>query len=62
MDNLIGYPLQEALNIIRERKENNIVNIKKLAGTNNKFNNLKNPYVIRCSKEDNYINLCVSYY
>lgn len=62
MNNLIGYPLQDALNIIRDNKENNIVNIKKLAGTNNKFNNLNNPYVIRCSKEGNYINLCVSYY
>jgi len=60
--NLIGYPLREALNIINENEENIIVNIKKIIGTNNKFNNLNNPYVIRCSKMDNYIDLCISYY
>lgn len=70
MYNLIGYPLKEALKIIGEanetkvikENENNIVNIKKIIGTNNKFNDLKNPYVIRCSKNGNYITLCVSYY
>lgn len=70
MYNLIGYPLKEALKIIGEtnetkvikENENNIVNIKKIIGTNNKFNDLKNPYVIRCSKNGKYITLCVSYY
>jgi len=59
MDNLIGYPLKDALKLI---EENNIVNIKKIMGTNNKFNDLKNPYVIRGFKNDNYITLFVSYY
>lgn len=61
MDNLIGYPLKDALELIEEN-ENSIVNIKKIMGTNNKFNELKNPYVIRESKNDNYITLFVSYY
>lgn len=61
MDDLIGYPLKDALKIIEEN-ENHIVNIKKIMGTNNKFNDLKNPYVIRESKNDNYITLFVSYY
>lgn len=61
MDNLIGYPLKDALKII-EQNENNIVNIKKIKGTNNKFNELKNPYIIRESKDANYITLFVSYY
>jgi len=59
MDNLIGYPLKTALKLI---EGNNIVNIKKIKGTNNKFNDLKNPYVIRGFKNDNYITLFVSYY
>lgn len=61
MDNLIGYPLKDALKIIEEN-DNNIINIKKIMGTNNKFNDLKNPYVIRGLKNDNYITLFVSYY
>ena len=61
MDNLIGYPLKDALKII-EKNENNIISIKKILGTNNKFNELKKPYVIRGSKNDNYITLFVSYY
>jgi len=59
MDNFIGYPLKDALKLI---EENNIVNIKKIMGTNNKFNDLKKPYVIRGFKSDNYITLFVSYY
>nr|WP_312576141.1 hypothetical protein [Sedimentibacter sp.] len=67
MDNLIGYPLRDALRIIEETKKtredkNNIVKIKKIMGTNSKFNDLKSPYVIRYLKQDNYITLCVSYY
>jgi len=62
MDNLIGYPLKEALKTLRDNNENNIINIKKIIGTNSKFNKLKNPYVIRFSKEGNYVTLCVSYY
>jgi hypothetical protein len=73
MYNLIGYPLREALKIIEQNKEtklicenleneNNIINIKKILGTNNKFNDLKNPYVIRCSQKGNYVTLCISYY
>jgi len=61
MDSLIGYSLRDALKII-EDNENNIVNIKKIMGTNRKFNDLKKPYVIRGLKNDNYITLFVSYY
>lgn len=60
MDNLIGYPLKDALKIIEEN--NKIVNIKKVIGTNKKFNNLEKPYVIRKYDYDNYITLYVSYY
>lgn len=64
MDNLIGYPLKEALIIIEEAKNAKIkiINIKKVLGTNNKFNELHNPYVIRTNEDDNYITLFVAYY
>lgn len=61
MDNLTGYPLKDALKFIEE-KGNVIINIKKITGTNKKFNNLKTPYVIRVDKKENYVTLFVSYY
>jgi len=61
MDNLIGYPLKDALRIIEEH-EFKIIKIKKVIGTNNKFNDLHNPYIIKEYKNDNYITLFVSYY
>lgn len=61
MGNLIGYPLKDVLKRI-EHDENTIVNIKKLLGTNNKFNQLTNPYIVRWGKKDNYITLFVCYY
>lgn len=60
MDNLIGYPLKEALNILE--KENKVITIKKVMGTNKKFNNLNNPYVIKQYINDKYITLFISYY
>ncbi|MGD9569723.1 MAG: hypothetical protein AB7V48_15675 [Sedimentibacter sp.] len=64
MDDLIGYPLKDALKAIEENKENNnkIINIKKLTGTNKKFNNLEKPYVIRKQSNENYVTLYISYY
>lgn len=66
MDNLIGYPLKEALKIIEEKEKEQevrkIVNINKVLGTNNKFNELHNPYVIRTDEDDNYVTLFVTYY
>jgi len=64
VDNLIGYPLKEALKIIEEANQNirKIINIKKVMGTNNKFNELHKPYVIRTDVDDNYITLFVTYY
>ncbi|MFA9422934.1 MAG: hypothetical protein ACERLG_05120 [Sedimentibacter sp.] len=59
MDNLIGYPLIDALKKIDNNK---IVNIVKLIGTNKNFNDLKRPYVIRKYDNDKYITLYVSYY
>jgi hypothetical protein len=61
MDNLIGYPLKEALTII-EASGNKIIIIKKIIGTNKKFNNLNNPYVIKNIYNDNSITLFISYY
>ena len=61
MDNLTGYPLKDALKIIEE-KGNRIINIKKVTGTNKKFNNLKTLYVIREDTNENYVTLFVSYY
>lgn len=61
MDNLIGYPLKDALKTLEEN-EKKIINIKKVIGTNNKFNDLNKPYVIRQFINDNYITLFVSYY
>ncbi|MDD2494858.1 MAG: hypothetical protein PHE29_06650 [Tissierellia bacterium] len=60
MDNLIGYPLQQALKILEDKDK--IINIKKVIGTNKKFNNLNNPYVIKQKICDDYITLFVSYY
>jgi hypothetical protein len=61
MDNLIGYPLKDALKVIEENN-NKIINIKKITGTNKKFNNLEKPYVIREHINGNYFTLYVSYY
>ncbi len=61
MDNLIGYPLKNALKIIGENNSR-IINIKKVTGTNQKFNKLEKPYVIREHTNENYITLYVSYY
>lgn len=60
MDNLIGYPLRDALKIIDDN--NKIINIKKVIGTNKKFNNLQTPYVIRSDYNNVYVTLYVSYY
>lgn len=61
MDNLIGYPLKDALKIIEENKIS-IINIKKVIGTNKKFNDLEKPYVIREDNNKKNITLFVSYY
>ena len=61
MDALIGFPLMDALKIIEENN-NKIIKIKKLIGTNKKFNDLKKPYVIRKYINDNWVILYVSYY
>lgn len=61
MDNLIGYPLKYALKAIEENN-NKIINIKKVTGTNKKFNDLDKPYVIRKHSNENYVTLYVSYY
>jgi hypothetical protein len=64
MDNFIGYPLIETLKLIEDNKKNKskIIKIIKVLGTNNKFNELSNPYVIRGFNDDLYITLFVSYY
>ncbi len=64
MDNLIGYPLKDALKILEYDEKNymKIINIKKVTGTNNRFNDLNRPYVIRQFINDDYITLFVSYY
>lgn len=61
MDNLIGYPLRDALKVIEENNKK-IINIKKVTGTNKKFNNLEKPYVIREHISGDYVTLYVSYY
>ncbi len=61
MDNLTGYPLRDALKILEDNNYR-IINIKKVTGTNNKFNDLKKPYVIRQHILDSYVTLYVSYY
>jgi len=61
MDNLIGYPLSNALKVIEENS-NKIINIKKIIGSNKRFNDLHKPYVIREYINDNYVTLYVSYY
>jgi hypothetical protein len=61
MDNLTGYPLKDALKIVEE-SSNRIINIKKVTGTNIKFNNLETPYIIREDIGEKYITLFVSYY
>ena len=61
MDNLIGYPLEGALKVIEE-SSNKIINIKKIIGSNKRFNDLHKPYVIREYSNDKYVTLYVSYY
>lgn len=60
MDSLIGYPLIEALNSLKNK--NKIINIIKITGSNKKFNDLNRPYVIREDYTENAITLYVSYY
>lgn len=61
MDNLTGYPLKDALKII-ENNNYTVVNIKKIIGTNKKFNDLHRPYVIRQHIIESSVTLYVSYY
>jgi hypothetical protein len=61
MDNLIGYPLIEALKKIEE-KEDKIISIKKIYGTNKNFGGLERPYVVRSRAGELYITLFVTYY
>ncbi|QSX06555.1 hypothetical protein JYG23_03610 [Sedimentibacter sp. zth1] len=61
MDNLTGSPLSETLKFLQE-KSNKIIKIVKLKGTNSKFNNLSNPYVIKNLESSDYITLYVTYY
>jgi len=61
MYNLIGYPLSNALKVIEENS-NKIINIKKIIGSNKRFNDLHKPYVIREYSNENYVTLFVSYY
>lgn len=61
MDNLIGYPLKDALKIIEEN-DDKIVNIIKVTGTNKKFSGLDKPYVIKKQTDDSYVTLYVSYF
>ncbi len=60
MDNFIGYPLKDVLKILEEDEK--IICIKKVIGTNNKFNSLNKPYVIRQYRNNNCIILFVTYY
>lgn len=60
MDNLIGYPLKEALNELENK--NKIINIVKIMGTNKRFNDLHRPYVIRQNHSGSSVTLYVSYF
>lgn len=61
MDDLTGYPLKDALKILNENNYK-IINIKKVSGTNKKFNNLNKPYVIRQQVLDDSVTIYVTYY
>ncbi len=60
MDSLIGYPLKEALNELKN--ESKIINIVKITGSNKKFNNLDKPYVVKENYFDKEVILFVSYF
>lgn len=61
MDSLVGFPLCEALSLLQE-KYRKIIKIVKITGNNKKFNNLYNPYVIKCDLDCDYITLFITYY
>lgn len=58
---IVGKSLRDAIAAI-ESDEDKIINIIKLKGTNKRFNNLCNPYVIKSEIKGDYIKLYVSYY
>lgn len=60
MDSLIGYSLKDAL--AKLDNKNKIINIRKVVGTNKKFNNLDSPYVIKECLSDTVVTLYISYY
>jgi len=60
LDSLTGYPLKEALGELES--SNLIVNIVKVTGSNNRFNNLEKPYVIRDIYSDGTVTLYISYF
>lgn len=60
METLIGYPLLDALKVLEKYKK--IINIKKVTGSNRKFNDLNKPYVIRQHSDDGRVTLYVTYY
>ncbi len=61
MDNLTGYPLKDALKFFEDNNYR-VINIKKVIGTNKKFNNLYKPYVIRQHASQSSVTLYISYY
>lgn len=61
MKDLTGYALSNALYEI-QRDGRYIIKLTKLIGLNRKFNDLKNPYVIRQCSKNNCINLYITYY
>lgn len=60
MIDFVGYPLKTALEEINN--EHKVVYIKKIYGTNKKFNKLSNPYIIRQDIVDNDVVFFVCYY
>lgn len=63
MTEIIGKSLFDAIEMILDSNDKDkIIEVEKLLGTNKRFNDLENPYVIKVKKNENYIKLFVTYY
>lgn len=63
MTEIIGKSLFDAIEMILDSNDKDkIIEVEKLLGTNKRFKDLENPYVIKVKKNENYIKLFVTYY
>ncbi len=61
MNEVVGCKLLDSLSFLQDNYDK-IIKVEKIIGTNSKFNNLTEPYVVMVKVFDEYVKLTISYY